>query len=600
MEAKQIALTEETLRRIDALESRLRPWEYAHEYQKARDLYDRVGDRLRADQLHWELEAWRMIPHRAWEEGIPARPFKPTLSSADGRGWPEFVAWPDEQLDHLNARADATSNPAIRARYKDLVWARRNDHRLARAAFEAYLEVVANAGDAPVTIDLLHAATRPLLIAAQLNDQTLLGRAKHALLSRLYFHVRRAEYRWVQELGGTVVQRSRHFTQAEIEYAADTVERAADYYASEPEDEFLERDALLLAIKLRVKSRAPEGVVATLKERIAQSNEREAGRQERDSPGLAAEANRRALAVYQQLGVDLYGPKIAELERRVQVQVGQSQESASRFEIPFQLNVGYVDRVLDDLLKERPPADLVDLSFVEGVIPNLTAVRREIESRREDDALEFLIPRQLIRNGNVVHEATTEAEIFEDLVAERFHQQVQVRALLLERVVDRLRAERVWTRGRLMRRFRQAPLVANRDLRLLDNALRRYFARDYLAAVPLLVLEVEPALRAILPLLGLPSARTDPRTGLAGEKNLDQLLAVPELQRLLGEDYIYFVRMVLTDQRGFLLRHGMAHGVLPADAYIAKAAHLLVYMLLWLTQFVPSVSGTGDAASLSA
>ena len=101
----------------------------------------------------------------------------------------------------------------------------------------------------------------------------------------------------------------------------------------------------------------------------------------------------------------------------------------------------------------------------------------------------------------------------------------------------------------------------------------------------MLALQVEPELRAILPLLGLATSTTDRTTRETCEKNLEEVLATRELADLLGEDYVYLVRIVLTDQRGPLLRHGTAHGLLPIEAFTPELAHLLVYSLLWLTRF---------------
>jgi hypothetical protein len=228
------------------------------------------------------------------------------------------------------------------------------------------------------------------------------------------------------------------------------------------------------------------------------------------------------------------------------------------------------------------------IAHLNDVIPSLAEIRRATEDQRPESPLLYLFPRATMRDDNVVRRAHTEAEIFDDLVADSYGHHLQVNLVLLARVVDRLAAGRRWQRGRLMRHIQRAAFFAGRDLQLLEHALRRYFARDYVSAVQLLALQVEPALRAILPLLGLPTTITDPRQGVTREKTLDELLATDELAELLGDEYVYFVRFVLTDQRGPLLRHGTAHGLIAIEICHSGMAHLLVYMLLWLTRFVPS------------
>ncbi|MGH2562769.1 MAG: DUF4209 domain-containing protein [Thermomicrobiales bacterium] len=517
------------------------------------------------------------------------RTFEPMVVYTDGTAWPDTASFTDQQLDHLAARANSTANPFIRAHYLDVLWSLRGAHSHGRNAFDAYLEAVAinpSPADAAMTLELQHAITRPLAIAVSLNDAALLKRARVAINSRFDQFVSRGEYRWTFELAKTMLLRANRVEQADLERAASCVELAAEHYAQQ-ENGLMERSAYELVGKLRAKLRPDQGEIDDLRERWARSYIREGQRRESDSPMAASHAYMQALIALRSLGTGKFTAEIADLERRIKLLNEAGRGEAMRVEAPIEIDYGGADEFADTLLNAEGDEDLRVIALLDDFIPSIERIRSAVEEFRPETPLQFLFPRATIRDGNVVRRAHTEAEIFDDIVAESYGNQLHVNAIVFSRFVARLDEGRRWRRRRLPRRFRQSVFFGGRDLSLLDHAFRRYFARDYVSALVLLVLQVEPALRAILPLLGLPTTITDPREGVTREKNLDELLATDELAELLGKEYVFFVRFVLTDQRGPLLRHGTAHGLLPVEAYNEPMAHLLVYMLLWLTRFVP-------------
>ncbi|MGH2557595.1 MAG: hypothetical protein ACRDJH_00915 [Thermomicrobiales bacterium] len=65
MMADQPTQIEEILQEIDRADCRRNDYEYGAIFQKARDVYKALGDEQRAEQLHWELEVWSLIPIHA-------------------------------------------------------------------------------------------------------------------------------------------------------------------------------------------------------------------------------------------------------------------------------------------------------------------------------------------------------------------------------------------------------------------------------------------------------------------------------------------------------------------------------------------------------
>ena len=165
---------ERVLREIDQPEDRHVHYELADIFERAAAASQQRGDEQRARQLKWELEAWRLVPTHAWEPEVTGANFKPMVTFSDGSLWPDLAAFSEEQAQYLRGRAEATRNPAIRALYQEILWDRTKDPAAGRTAAAAYAEFAGSRTDEEASIDLMHALTRPLTLALQLNDAALL------------------------------------------------------------------------------------------------------------------------------------------------------------------------------------------------------------------------------------------------------------------------------------------------------------------------------------------------------------------------------------------------------------------------------------------
>lgn len=286
---------------------------------------------------------------------------------------------------------------------------------------------------------------------------------------------------------------------------------------------------------------------------------------------------------------------IEQLERQVKEQNLRAHVAASRFEQEFTIDMSPTHEFADSLVDLDELDDLHALAGVDGLLPSIAEIRAHTAQQRETDPVSFIIAQSTFRDGNQVHVAQSEEEVFDAFVARNYNPELGVAVRAVEIVIERLSEANRWNRDRVMAVLRGADLLENCDLRLVENALDRYFAADYISATQLLTLQIEPILRCVLAQMGLATSRTDRRTGVAREKNLEEILATEELASLLGEDYVYFVRFVLLDPRGPWLRHGSAHGLLSVDSFRADLAHLLVYMLLWLSRFKKAASSSGES-----
>lgn len=584
-----ISVAQAALERLDSREASRSSLEYPEVFQRARDTFRNHDDTVRAQELQWELEATRLVPNTTWKERTSDDAFGSMLTFDNGEVWPDVTSFPDEQFEYYKRRAKETENVALAAAYSDILWHIRHDHHAGRDACRSYEELGSILRDAgKFSPDLLDSFTRPMEIAVKLGDAKLIADYKARLLDSIEW-VANSEYsHHLGSLSRAVVTYRRHFTTTELDQVAEAIDHVAMSRAAIADQELQEQNALKALLKLRHGQNAAPETIKSLHRRLVESYKRQGKTQELDSPLAAVSHYRDALDELGKAGVPVESGEVNELEVTIQELLSQSAEHTSRFQVQIPLDT----RKLDDLVEEAvaacgsPPKISVGISYFDRFF----LIGREIESdlrreKAEGGGIRWHISHQPIRDDAIVHSATTDEEIFDSLVAEQFDHYLKVGSMMLDRFVVVLREREQWTVEALMSSMQSKPFLSQRDALGLEHALQLYSAEDYLAAVPLLVLELEPTLREVLPLLGLATTRTDRQKGITTRKNLEQVLSAPELQQVLGDDFVYYLRMTLMDQRGLALRHRVAHGVLNRSEYNESMANLMIYALLYLARY---------------
>ena len=107
-------------------------------------------------------------------------------------------------------------------------------------------------------------------------------------------------------------------------------------------------------------------------------------------------------------------------------------------------------------------------------------------------------------------------------------------------------------------------------------------AGDPIVTVHILVTEIESAIRILAGGLGLTLQKQN-RMGGYDLKNLGDFLADEMVAGFFTEDIVTYLRVVLTDRRGWNLRNKTCHGILPAASFTQAASQRLLHIVLLLS-----------------
>jgi hypothetical protein len=148
-----------------------------------------------------------------------------------------------------------------------------------------------------------------------------------------------------------------------------------------------------------------------------------------------------------------------------------------------------------------------------------------------------------------------------------------------------LMAEHAYHERDLARLAEASPFVPPGREPFFSRGLFAGLGGDYFLATHVLVPQIEHAIRSFLKSRGVNTVKVN-RDGLDEERDLGDLLRLPETTQLLGEDVCFSLRALLLHRSGPHFRDLLAHGLLEYGAFFSVHAGYL----WWLTLHICVVS----------
>lgn len=154
--------------------------------------------------------------------------------------------------------------------------------------------------------------------------------------------------------------------------------------------------------------------------------------------------------------------------------------------------------------------------------------------------------------------------------------------LLLERAVEKFEITPEVMNSYLFR----SPIFSDDQKKILLKGFEEYLDREYMVAIHLLVPQVEATVRNLLEMSGGAVLKSS-RSGGFHLRALDELLRSEEIVKSLGNDIALYLRVLLTDPRGWNIRNNLCHGMFRQEDFSKSIADRIVHILLVLAQVRP-------------
>lgn len=169
-------------------------------------------------------------------------------------------------------------------------------------------------------------------------------------------------------------------------------------------------------------------------------------------------------------------------------------------------------------------------------------------------------------DGRIIDEASTAIE-----------QDVPFLRWVVERMVSVLNP----SAAGLCEHVMAAPIFEPARAAVIERGLKAYIDGDAVAAIHLLIPQIENAIRVMFERSGGLPFRWH-RNGGWVLKNLDELLRESIVAIVLGESCVRYLRVLFTEQRGWNIRNNVFHGIMPPEYFTRVVGDRVFHALLVL------------------
>jgi hypothetical protein len=484
-------------------------------------------------------------------------------------------------IAYWSTRMKTAHHPALRARYADLVWdlsekATRNKPTIdaAHIAIDGYAEAMTTY---PQMSSHSWGDIRKRIIdlALSINDEARLRTAVAANVAYANAEVEKDEsefrHRSLFAILRSIPPKRR--PQAEFQAVVDDFRRRVETLDAEGADQFsMDRDALPLADHYWSSQQQDEA--KKVMRMYGAAVER-----------MAAKTTMATLGVgwLKQLYELYLRFEMNDEAKRVLKRIEVLQPGVPKDLVPISTSQHFTKEEIDKWLNWLVTDD-VDPSFANletHFLPQLDELRRQLDDIKKDFPLSQLFTATLVdHKGRAV--AEVDPNDTEGKLIQHVNQSIQFRNTFLELGLKHLFQKHSIGPDELFARVIESPVWHEQRHAILRRGIDAVFAGDSIVAVHILVTEIENAVRIIAAGLGLTLQKQN-RMGGFDLKNLGDFLADETVAAFLTEDLATYLRVVLTDRRGWNLRNGTCHGILPATSFTPAASQRLLHIVLLLS-----------------
>ena len=249
----------------------------------------------------------------------------------------------------------------------------------------------------------------------------------------------------------------------------------------------------------------------------------------------------------------------------------------------YELNIDRqeVEDYLDTLIQGDNAHEAL-FRVVQRTLPVISETRRRMKEAAETFIAHRLIPTVLVgEHGFPVaalgsYEEDEDGRLINDLAKE-----LGMMPFFFLRGYQKIKEKFGVSTDELVRSIGDSLLFKPDRLEFFVKGFAAYEAEDYIAAIHILVPQVENLLRGLLELLDAPITKTV--DGFTELKNLNEVLRDDRLKEGLDEQWWLVFKAIFSDKRGFNLRNEMAHGIAPVDAFNNVTAGLVLQSIVLLS-----------------
>lgn len=159
---------------------------------------------------------------------------------------------------------------------------------------------------------------------------------------------------------------------------------------------------------------------------------------------------------------------------------------------------------------------------------------------------------------------------------------MQFESPLLRKTIDKLISKFNLNAENLVNYLYKSPIFNEKKRDFFIKGIEAYLGKQHLVALHILIPQTEALIRNLAEMIGLPVLKPS-RSGGFNYKSLDELLRDEKIIAVLTEDICLYLRVLLTDPRGWNLRNNICHGISRIEDFNQIIADRVFHALLCLS-----------------
>jgi len=506
------------------------------------------------------------------------------FSNADGTAteWPSIKQVTKEIIDYWTGRAKTAKHPVLSARYADLVWdfqkvvTNESPHySMAQIVIDSTIEIAQNNCYTP-EVNVKKKLERALSLASALNYK---GRIKKVAETTIAYEDAITDdsklglwgFSYDLLFENDKVKLSDAQTQKLINDLEGHLQRANDASNYREVDPWAVESAALRLAKHYRKIGSKEDtkrVIVAIGNAFIQASSKASALQ-------TSAWFQRVHSTYKEFGLTDEAEEISIKLREVGEKAKSELKSFSHtMEIPKEKMDKYIAALIEGEL------DDVLLRIAAHYIPKKAEVEEQLKELASQAPIAFLIPMELQDNkGRPIAKVGSLEEDLAGNTVKQMSQNMAIESIFLRHVIESLVKKYPTFENLIVDYLFRSPIFEEDRKSIITWGLKEYLNGNHMTAAHLLVPQIENALRVLIETVG-GSVLKQANKGGFNYKLLDNLLHDQLLIKVFGEDIVFYLRVLLVDQRGWNLRNSICHGLFNASEFGPFMSDRIIHVLL--------------------
>lgn len=213
----------------------------------------------------------------------------------------------------------------------------------------------------------------------------------------------------------------------------------------------------------------------------------------------------------------------------------------------------------------------------------INSIEEETNQLKESvnrNPLQSIIPTTIFGEYGKTKNIKTINEDFESHLYIQIEREIRLESSLLRIIINHLKEDGIFTKDNIISFITKCPVVEEERIRIIERGLESYFQEDYLVTLHLLIPQIERILLKLLESYGGTIIKSDKKETGYQNRILDDLLRDKLLIDNLGEEFTTYLRILLTDTRGWNLRNDICHGMANKNTFNIMTADRTVHAIM--------------------